>query len=119
MTYLYEAEVEVITHHVVKNINGSKVDIANVYKPASGRRINADAIVMATARTSNNALYHLLRRRGISVEAIGCANAPRTVYEATFEGHRAARKLGMSQWRRVDKDVSRSHVPKYFYGSST
>ena len=26
---------------------------------------------------------------GVSVEAIGCANAPRTVYEATFEGHRA------------------------------
>ena len=30
----------------------------------------------------------------MSVEAIGCAVAPRTVYEATLEGHRAARKLG-------------------------
>ena len=116
MTYLYEAEVEVITHHVVKNINGAAVDIANVYKPSGVSRINADAIVMATARTSNNALYHRLRTRGVSVETIGCANAPRTVYEATFEGHRAARKLGMSQWRRIEKDVARSHVPEYFHG---
>jgi hypothetical protein len=58
------------------------------------RPITADTIVMATARASENALYHLLRERGRSVEAIGCAIAPRTVYEATLEGHRAARKLG-------------------------
>jgi hypothetical protein len=36
----------------------------------------------------------------VSVEAIGCAVAPRTVYEATLEGHRAARKLGAAQWER-------------------
>jgi hypothetical protein len=116
MTYLHEAEVQIITHHVVKNINGATADIANIYKPSSMRRINADGIVMATARSSNNALYHLLRRRGVSVEAIGCANAPRTVYEATFEGHRAARKLGISQWRRVEQDAAQGHVPQYFYG---
>jgi uncharacterized FAD-dependent dehydrogenase len=118
MTYLHEAEVEIITHHIVKNINGATVDIANIYKPSSIRQINTNAIVMATARSSNNALYHLLRRRGVSVEAIGCANAPRTVYEATFEGHRAARKLGTSQWRRVGQDTAKGHVPQYFYGSS-
>ena len=39
-------------------------------------------------------------QRGRSVEAIGCAVAPRTVYEATLEGHRAARKLGAAQWER-------------------
>jgi predicted flavoprotein YhiN len=118
MTYLHEAEVEIITNHVVKNINGVAVDIANIYKPSGNRRINANAIVMATARSSNNALYHLLRRRGVSVETIGCANAPRTVYEATFEGHRAARKLGTSQWRRVGQDTAQGHVPQYFYDSS-
>ena len=46
-------------------------------------------------------MYHLLRERGRSVEAIGCAVAPRTVYEATFEGHRAARKLGEPQRSRL------------------
>jgi hypothetical protein len=65
------------------------------------RAISADAIVMATSRSSENALYHLLRERGRSVEAIGCAIAPRTVYEATLEGHRSARKLGAGQWSRL------------------
>ena len=36
-------------------------------------------------------LFALNFRSGL---AIGCAIAPRTVYEATLEGHRAARKLG-------------------------
>jgi hypothetical protein len=71
---------------------------------------------MATARRSNNGLYRLLRGRGsASVAAIGCANAPRTVYEATFEGHRAARKLETSQWRRAGQDAAQGHVPQYFY----
>ncbi|MCW3062839.1 MAG: hypothetical protein JWN32_11, partial [Solirubrobacterales bacterium] len=34
-----------------------------------------------------------LRARGVSVEMIGDAVAPRGTYEATFEGHRQARKL--------------------------
>jgi 2,4-dienoyl-CoA reductase-like NADH-dependent reductase (Old Yellow Enzyme family)/thioredoxin reductase len=94
LTYLYEAEVEIITDHAVKRINGSEVEIVNIYAPSKMRPITADTIVMATARASENALYHLLRERSRSVEAIGCAIAPRTVYEATLEGHRAARKLG-------------------------
>jgi 2,4-dienoyl-CoA reductase-like NADH-dependent reductase (Old Yellow Enzyme family)/thioredoxin reductase len=100
LTYLYEADVEMITDHVVKSINGTRVEIANIYKPSTLRSIDADAIVMATSRRSENTLYHLLRQRGLSVEAIGCAVAPRTVYEATLEGHRAARKLGAAQWSR-------------------
>jgi pyruvate/2-oxoglutarate dehydrogenase complex dihydrolipoamide dehydrogenase (E3) component len=100
LTYLYEAEVEMITDHAVKSINGAEVEIANIYQPSRTRPVSADAIVMATARSSENTLYHLLRQRGVSVEAIGCAVAPRTVYEATLEGHRAARKLGAAQWER-------------------
>jgi hypothetical protein len=94
LTYLYEADVEIITDHAVKRINGTEVEIVNIYAPSKLRPVTADTIVMATARTSENTLYHLLRERGRSVEAIGCAVAPRTVYEATLEGHRAARKLG-------------------------
>ena len=87
--------MEIITDHAVKRINGSEVEIVNIYAPSKTRPIRADTIVMATARASENALYHILRERGRSVEAIGCAVAPRTVYEATLEGHRAARKLGV------------------------
>jgi NADPH-dependent 2,4-dienoyl-CoA reductase/sulfur reductase-like enzyme len=101
LTYLYEAEVEMIADHAVKHINGREVEIVNIYQPMRARAISADAIVMATSRSSENALYHLLRERGRSVEAIGCAIAPRTVYEATLEGHRSARKLGAGQWSRL------------------
>ena len=106
LTYVYEADVEMIPNHFVKTINGTKVDIFNVYRPANVRTITADTIVMATARSSENSLYHLLRQRGLSVETIGCATAPRTVYEATFEGHRAARRLGMSMSMSSTKKIA-------------
>ena len=48
---------------------------------------------MDTGRQSENALYHGLRERGASVEMIGDAVAPRSTYDAVFEGHRAARAL--------------------------
>ena len=34
LTYLYEAEVEMITDHAVKSINGAEVEIANIYQPS-------------------------------------------------------------------------------------
>jgi hypothetical protein len=110
LTYLYEANVEIITDHAVKRINAREVDIVNIYASSRSRLITADAIVMATARSSENALHHLLRERGRSVEAIGCAVAPRTVYEATLEGHRAARKLGAPVRSRAAHDALQSQA---------
>jgi phytoene dehydrogenase-like protein len=99
MTHLQEAGVELITSHSVRQIIGDQAEIANVYQTTLSRRINADLIVMATARTSETEIYRLLRDRHIAVEAIGCVLAPRTVYEATLEGHRAARKLSDARLR--------------------
>jgi hypothetical protein len=99
MTYLQEVGVELLTSHTVRQIIRDQAEIANVYQPTSSRRINADLIVMATARTSETEIYRLLRDRQVSVEAIGCVLAPRTVYEATLEGHRAARKLSDARLR--------------------
>jgi 2,4-dienoyl-CoA reductase-like NADH-dependent reductase (Old Yellow Enzyme family)/thioredoxin reductase len=110
LTYLYEAEVEMITDHAVKRISGTDVEIVNIYAPSRSRRLKADTIVMATARSSENAMYHLLRERGRSVEAIGCAIAPRTVYEATLEGHRAARKLGAPARSRAAREALQSQA---------
>jgi 2,4-dienoyl-CoA reductase-like NADH-dependent reductase (Old Yellow Enzyme family)/thioredoxin reductase len=110
LTYLYEAEVEMITDHAVKRISGTDVEIVNIYAPSRSRRLKADTIVMATARSSENAMYHLLRERGRSVEAIGCAIAPRTVYEATLEGHRAARKLGAPARSRTAREALQSQA---------
>ena len=118
MTYLYEAKVEILNFHTVKRINGRTADIANVYEPSRVRSIGAELIVMATARRSETEMYHTLRERGVSVEAIGCAVAPRSVYEATLEGHRAARSLDASQWTRISRDMAQSHVPQYYSTSA-
>ena len=90
---LYEAGVEVVTDLFVQKIDGRSVDLINVYMPDRVTNFEADWIVMATGRRSENGLYHLLRERGASVEMIGDATAPRSTYEAVFEGHRQARKL--------------------------
>ena len=76
-----------------KEIDGTRVELLNVYVPERTTTLEADWIVMDTGRQSENALYHGLRERGASVEMIGDAVAPRGTYEAVFEGHRAARKL--------------------------
>ncbi len=110
LTYLYEADVEMITDHAVKRISGTEVEIVNLYAPSRSRLLKADTMVMATARSSENAMYHLLRERGRSVEAIGCAVAPRTVYEATLEGHRAARKLGAPPMSRMAREALQSQA---------
>jgi 2,4-dienoyl-CoA reductase-like NADH-dependent reductase (Old Yellow Enzyme family) len=90
---LYEAGVEVVPDLFVQRIDGRLVELVNVYVPDRVTTLEADWIVMATGRQSENGLYHLLRERGVSVEAIGDATAPRSTYEAVYEGHRQARKL--------------------------
>jgi thioredoxin reductase len=93
LTYLYQTGVEMLRDHLVTRIDGDTVSAINVYHQEAVRELAADCIVMATGRRSENSLYHLLRDRGASVETIGDATAPRGTYEATFEGHRQARKL--------------------------
>jgi 2,4-dienoyl-CoA reductase-like NADH-dependent reductase (Old Yellow Enzyme family)/thioredoxin reductase len=90
---LIEADVELVTDLFVTKIEGRTVQLVNVYVPERVTTFEADWIVMATGRQSENGLYHALRGRDVSVETIGDATAPRTTYEAVYEGHRQARKL--------------------------
>jgi 2,4-dienoyl-CoA reductase-like NADH-dependent reductase (Old Yellow Enzyme family) len=93
MRELYAAGVQITTDHFVSEIDGRRVSLFNVYDEERTSEVSADLIVMATARQSENGLYHLLRERGVSVETIGDATAPRGTYEAVYEGHRQARKI--------------------------
>ena len=88
---LIEAGVEVLTDLLPTRIAGRDVELINVYAPERVTRLEADAIVFNTGRRSENRLYHALAERGVSVEMIGDAIAPRGTYEAVFEGHRAGR----------------------------
>jgi thioredoxin reductase len=96
LTYVYQSGVEMLRDHLVTKIDRATATAMNIYQQDAVRELAADCIVMATGRRSENSLYHVLRDRGVSVEMIGDATAPRGTYEATFEGHRQARKLGVA-----------------------
>jgi uncharacterized FAD-dependent dehydrogenase len=93
MPKLYKAGVRILVDHFPKQVDGNKMTIFNVHHEEAVSTIPADWIVMATGRRSEDALYHALKRKRVSVETIGDAIAPRYTYEAVYEGHRAARKL--------------------------
>ena len=90
---LYQSGVEMVVDHFVESIDGRRVTLVNVHQAEARRELDADAVVMVTGRRSENALYPLVRERGLSVELIGDAIAPRGTYEAVYEGHRQARKV--------------------------
>ena len=90
---VYEHEIEMICDRFVRRIDGTSVELTNLYYAEDERVLSADWIVMVTGRQSENALYRLLRGRRVSVEAIRDAVAPRSTYEAVYEGHRQARKV--------------------------
>jgi 2,4-dienoyl-CoA reductase-like NADH-dependent reductase (Old Yellow Enzyme family) len=93
MPKVFEMGVEIIAHHFVKEIKGSEAIVFNIHQVHQERVLRADTLVMVTGRQSVNGLHDAVRARGISVETIGDANAPRGTYEAVFEGHRAGRRV--------------------------
>jgi 2,4-dienoyl-CoA reductase-like NADH-dependent reductase (Old Yellow Enzyme family) len=90
---VYKAGIKMIPDRFVERIEGRNVALYNLHHREDVLNLTADWIVMATARLSENSLAHLVGARGVSVEVIGDAVAPRGTYEAVFEGHRQARKL--------------------------
>src|SRR5207247_1160348 len=60
---LYEAGVELITDHFVEQLDPGSVTLFNVYRPEAKRELDADWVVMATGRRSENSLYRELRER--------------------------------------------------------
>ncbi|HIN16839.1 MAG TPA: hypothetical protein EYM68_02895, partial [Gammaproteobacteria bacterium] len=90
---LYESGVTMLCDHFVRRIAGAKLQIYNVHHEKEESELVADWIVMAIGRRSETDLLEPLKKMGISVEAIGDATAPRSTYEAVYEGHRQARKL--------------------------
>ena len=90
---VYEANVQLQVDHFVRSIGPKSVTLYNIYAPDRVVEVPADAVVMATARQSLNALAKAAAVLPVTVDVIGDAVAPRSTYEAVFEGHRQARKI--------------------------
>jgi NADPH-dependent 2,4-dienoyl-CoA reductase/sulfur reductase-like enzyme len=90
---VYRAGVEIVADHFVKEITGSRTVLSNVHIPEQETVVDSNYLVMVTARRSENQLAGAIADRGYTVDTIGCAVAPRGVYEAVYEGHRLGRKI--------------------------
>jgi dimethylamine/trimethylamine dehydrogenase len=97
---LLERGVEIVTSRVMAGIGPGVVELACAYtgRPSG---IEADAVVLVTARLPDDALFLELKAReaewreaGIaSVKLIGDAAAPAPIAWAVYAGHRYAREL--------------------------
>jgi hypothetical protein len=56
-------------------------------------QVAADTVVLSMLRTSDDALYHQLKARGLLVRRIGDCVAPREVDDAVLEGFREAQAI--------------------------
>ncbi len=101
---LLELGVEIVTAHGISAFDGREAVLACAYT-GRNRRIEADSIVMVTARRPNDGLYRALLERlatpakGVprSVRRIGDCEAPAIIAAAVYAGHRYARELDVPE----------------------
>ena len=95
---LMELDVDILTAQGLESFDGGKAEVSCIYT-GRRRRLDADAVVMVTARTANDALYHALCKPNEAegfprtITRIGDCEAPAIIAAAVFAGHRYAREL--------------------------
>jgi len=100
---LIQLGVEIITAHGLDEFDGSKARLSCVYT-AKTYEIEADAIVLVTARTPEDGLYKEIAGEiktqasgsdpAPTLNKIGDCDAPAIIAAAVYAGHRYARELG-------------------------
>jgi dimethylamine/trimethylamine dehydrogenase len=93
MSRMLKAGITVSTSTYVREIGKQAVTLYNIMT-GSERVVAADTVVLATMRTPITALADALDGTRAYIYVIGDALAPRSLREATYEGHRFARVIG-------------------------
>jgi len=93
-TRLLELGVRLETGTVLESLAGGKAVIACAYTGRT-REVEAASVIMVTARTPRDALYHELQER-VDIQRIGDCLAPGTIARAVYSGHRFAREMDES-----------------------
>ena len=83
--------ISIATGHSIAEVRSDSVDLECIYT-GQLRAVEASSIVMVTARTPNDALYHSLVDE-LDITPIGDCNAPGTIATAVYAGHQYAREL--------------------------
>ncbi len=105
---LLELGVELVTAHGLSAFDGREAVIACAYT-GRNRRIEADSIVMVTARRPHDGLYRAVSKRLAagaegapkSLRRIGDCEAPAIIAAAVYAGHRYARELDIPESTRA------------------
>jgi dimethylamine/trimethylamine dehydrogenase len=84
-------DISIETCMALASVNSDHVVLESIYI-AKTKEIGAATVVMATSRTSQDALYHSLVGQ-MSVDRIGDCLAPGTIATAVYSGHKFAREL--------------------------
>ena len=100
---LLELGVEIVTSHALTAFDGNQATLACGYTGRE-KRIDAESILLVTARRPNDDLYRALEGRVVSLRRIGDCDAPAIIAAAVYAGHRYARELD-----EPERDFS--HVP--------
>jgi 2,4-dienoyl-CoA reductase-like NADH-dependent reductase (Old Yellow Enzyme family) len=90
---LRRAGVAIDTSEWVTRIDGNDVTLVDVQTDET-RTVHADVIVLATSRIAEDSLAAELEGKVGYVYVVGDALAPRSLREATYEGHRFGRVIG-------------------------
>jgi dimethylamine/trimethylamine dehydrogenase len=100
--HLIQLGVEIITAHGLDEFDGSKACLSCVYTERT-RELEADAVVLVTARIPNDGLYREIAGALESetsgsvptptLKKIGDCDAPAIIAAAVYAGHRYAREL--------------------------
>jgi dimethylamine/trimethylamine dehydrogenase len=98
---LYRLGVHIHTYTMLDKIERGVCHAYNIWDPAQVQQLEADSVVLCTARISNDALYRHLKSDPQRLEdeqinavyVIGDAAAPRMIVESIFDGHRLAREI--------------------------
>ena len=91
---LYEKGVTFIPAHLVREIQGNRVILYNVYASTQEKTLeNIDVFVLAMGKDSNNGIYKALKGKVPELYRIGDCVAPRRAHYAIWDGHEIGRKI--------------------------
>jgi dimethylamine/trimethylamine dehydrogenase len=108
---LLELDVEIIPSHALTAFDGREATLGCTYTHRE-RRVEADSLVLVTARQPNDELYRALDGRVKSLRRFGDCDAPATIAAAVYAGHRYARELD-----EPDQDFAQVRFDRAFDGT--
>jgi len=116
-TRMMEMGIEIVVAHNLSNFDGAQATLTCGYTGRE-KKVEAEAVLLVTARTPNDGLYHSLAEKiantpdsaPTSIKRIGDCEAPAIIAAAVYSGHRYARELDTV----IDRDNPLKHDRVFF-----